>query len=444
MAPSLFLSHKVHDRELATYVKDELIKLGFPADQVFISEEIPPGAPWRQAVIDQLHKADILILLFTDPSYDWDWCLFECGYYAGLPKKDGRDRELICVNSGSPRPSVLQHWQDVPSKEALGKVLIRLGGLTGSDLPAQPTFGAYVEGLWNAIARRVPQRSELTSQAFRQRRLSIILNAAELEEVRRGGSLPETAKVEMSDGALDIFPNVPNPGSWGQIAAVLNDTQKAWAPSIHILIRMLDGRRTPSPLLPLVQSGTASNLPIAYRPLVAQRDVYVDGSVRHTLIFVQTPDATVSKQSKPDLLFHSLMLMRNFKEGVIDAYTKRFNDATPCEEVCRLVADFMDELTLTRIDAHSRGLTGAAQVMTGPSREAINDLKVSWGTLEQKLQSLKVLAVGLLHVPGTTEAQLKELKDKAMEHLSAMRRLNDAYQYHFAGALFANFGNAEA
>ncbi|HEX5243543.1 MAG TPA: toll/interleukin-1 receptor domain-containing protein, partial [Tepidisphaeraceae bacterium] len=79
----LFISHKSADRDLAKKFKDRLVILGFRDSEVYLAEEIQPGDSWHDDIMKALRESHALIFLYTDPSHDWDWCLFECGFFAG-------------------------------------------------------------------------------------------------------------------------------------------------------------------------------------------------------------------------------------------------------------------------------------------------------------------------------------------------------------------------
>ena len=71
---------------------------------------------WAAQIWDNLKKADWLLLLYTDPSEEWDWCLFEAGFFAGCTtEKEGR---LVCLHTTDvPPPMPLQGWQSVSITE---------------------------------------------------------------------------------------------------------------------------------------------------------------------------------------------------------------------------------------------------------------------------------------------------------------------------------------
>lgn len=69
-------------------------------------------------------RSHTLLLLYMDPSHDWNWCLFECGCFAVKRVTAKVDRyQLICLNSGNARPAPLHMWQDVSSQDVFENLL---------------------------------------------------------------------------------------------------------------------------------------------------------------------------------------------------------------------------------------------------------------------------------------------------------------------------------
>lgn len=77
----LFLSHAASDKDLAIYLKDVIHKC-FPQLEVFVSsdpEDLPPGDPWVQTVLEKLAAARVLLLLATERGIGRRWVWFEMG-----------------------------------------------------------------------------------------------------------------------------------------------------------------------------------------------------------------------------------------------------------------------------------------------------------------------------------------------------------------------------
>jgi hypothetical protein len=82
-----------------------------------LSEQIEKGDIWRKEIERKLREANCLLLLYTDSSYDWTWCMYEAILYDELVSKpDPENRRLYCIHyPGSPPPDPLQKFQTVKS-----------------------------------------------------------------------------------------------------------------------------------------------------------------------------------------------------------------------------------------------------------------------------------------------------------------------------------------
>jgi hypothetical protein len=76
----IFLSHKLGDFERhARIVAGALALFGGTNVTVSYSGDFERGVEWEPKIREGLTKAHWLILLYTGPNVDWDWCLYETG-----------------------------------------------------------------------------------------------------------------------------------------------------------------------------------------------------------------------------------------------------------------------------------------------------------------------------------------------------------------------------
>jgi hypothetical protein len=124
----VFVSHKHDDHEFADTVKTELESLSHSNRiECFVSgSDLSPGSDWNVEIRSQLLKSHLLVLLFTEPSQNWDWCLYEAGLFSSLCADD--DPSVVCLYhqyGTSPRP--LSNLQGVPLQlEAVKRFLNQL------------------------------------------------------------------------------------------------------------------------------------------------------------------------------------------------------------------------------------------------------------------------------------------------------------------------------
>lgn len=80
----VFVSHKHKDKELAKIVGSLLRTLsGFTIDAFVSSSTDSKGPGFGQNIDDELKsalaKTGLVVLVYTDPTENWDWCMWECG-----------------------------------------------------------------------------------------------------------------------------------------------------------------------------------------------------------------------------------------------------------------------------------------------------------------------------------------------------------------------------
>ena len=99
----IFISHKKIDADAATAIQKSLERLG-TRDRltVFVSEHITGGTDWFKWIQQSLAESDLLFLLYTDRTEDWDWCMYEAGLFTDLSGPD--TRKVVCIQSTDDRP----------------------------------------------------------------------------------------------------------------------------------------------------------------------------------------------------------------------------------------------------------------------------------------------------------------------------------------------------
>ena len=83
-----------------------------------MSKNIEKGTNWRQTIAEQLTLSSFLVLVFTDPSEDWAWCLYETGFFDALTRTPNtmHTRRIYCLHHASnPPPSAIADLQTIPA-----------------------------------------------------------------------------------------------------------------------------------------------------------------------------------------------------------------------------------------------------------------------------------------------------------------------------------------
>jgi hypothetical protein len=153
----VFFSHKVKDDTAINSIKN-LIEARFERVRCFMSKNIEKGTNWRQAIAEELTDSSFLVLVFTDPTEDWAWCLYETGFFDALTRfpNEMHTRRIYCLHHASnPPPSPIADLQTTKANlEDISRWLKELFKHTGQTK----------EILWNDIPQIASQICELFEQ----------------------------------------------------------------------------------------------------------------------------------------------------------------------------------------------------------------------------------------------------------------------------------------
>ena len=96
---TVFISHKHEDHALAVEVKNVMQGLNPELIDCFVSGvDITAGMDWRRQIRSVLAKSHLLVLLYTTPSSNWDWCLYETGLYTRFDKESKNEvSSVVCL-----------------------------------------------------------------------------------------------------------------------------------------------------------------------------------------------------------------------------------------------------------------------------------------------------------------------------------------------------------
>ncbi len=110
----VFLSHKAEGdgKAHALNIKEQLEGAGAGNLRVYVSGHDDQGERYREVVKNKLRRSDWLVLLYTSPSQQWDWCLFESGFFEG--GRSGQQKRLFVLHpEGVRRPNPLEEFTSV-------------------------------------------------------------------------------------------------------------------------------------------------------------------------------------------------------------------------------------------------------------------------------------------------------------------------------------------
>ena len=113
----VFISHKHEDHEVATTVAKLLESISTSLECFVSGSDIGAGTDWNREIREALKRSHLLVLLFTNPSQNWDWCLYEAGLFTRLDEEDVHAVVSLFQPDGA-APRVLENLQGVPARES--------------------------------------------------------------------------------------------------------------------------------------------------------------------------------------------------------------------------------------------------------------------------------------------------------------------------------------
>ena len=292
----VFVSRKEKDSAIVSRI---IKRLEIPAgDSVrfFTSTEIISGESWRNQILDNLVAADVLFLIYTDPTMGWDWCLYEVGLFTPLDRES--ERPIVCLHpAGQQPPAPLQHIQAVPAEqERVAQFLADFFG-TAKIVKAEPVIHARFAENREAIqdlakkicldfenARSAPPANILKYN----REFSITLSKEDVKSKNISGFSP----ILIDRMTLEVFGYLDKPANvsewtWDLLMEPMMEAgDDAWIePLKERLIAACDGRD----IRPMRKTVTSRTSRKTYCPNVSRRELNEDGSVTLRIVLIQQP-----------------------------------------------------------------------------------------------------------------------------------------------------------
>jgi TIR domain len=278
---TVFISHKHDDHALAVEVKNAMEGLSPEPGLVdcFVSGiDITAGMDWRREIRGVLSRSHLLVLLFTAPSKNWDWCLYETGLYTRFDKTEVSS--VVCIfNPGQASPSPLADLQGVPADTDKVRAFL--------DLFCRETWKLSDDWRRGALAPAIaPERVEAAAraiaEAFRRSGSAstyypchrVVLSLSDSDDISHG--IPESARVmegpnDTSGYTMSLFDLAGGSGkrTWGDLLRAVHGTDADWRRELdgHFL-EALDEKLFPPITGRMPASGTSRVGEREYRPIL--------------------------------------------------------------------------------------------------------------------------------------------------------------------------------
>lgn len=310
----VFISHKDEDQQIASAVSTAMGN--FTGDlQFFISgENIAEGEQWHERLREELRVSDMLLLLFTEPTRNWDWCLYEVGLFQRL---EGDEAEpVVCLYSPDAEPpSPLAGLQGVRATVAdvsqfIGR-LIRTTEITKRDAPLNATVSD--EAIQQAAGNICDLFAGNIHSYYACHRLYLELPP----DIGECDGIPAQSVVRQVDDASDtlraLFGRLAGAEAWrwGDLVEAHLTAGSRWIDEINRSFTDACNRRVSMPTTHTFRSPDGASI---FRPELYRLDK--KGSTPVAAVLVFTEETAPAKVGGP--VFNRLRIAERYKEEVFD------------------------------------------------------------------------------------------------------------------------------
>lgn len=319
----IFISHKHDDSLAATQITTRLQDYGGDRLDVHSSELIAAGEEWNPKIHQWLHDSDWLLLLYTGPGVEWDWCFYETGFFAGVHGTG--TRRLVCLHrEGIELPGPLKAWEAVTEKNCDALLVEIFRQAPGPGLNAvnprisDQSLKELSRGIMQAITER-PKPVVLCPY------IELVLEKREQQELLNTGTLSGDILVHADPkgkellGLLDTMDE--RPLRWADIDCRLEETrQKGWVSGLSDSLRRLCRNQSVSTTLPIVYSVTGDSRR-RWRPILYSVQLS-DAEEVLRIVFSEIRPEDNPRPTDPhlDLCAALMASCRMIRFGVIDKY----------------------------------------------------------------------------------------------------------------------------
>ena len=276
---TVFISHKHDDHDLAIEVKRALQSLNPKVIDCFVSGvDIMAGKDWRREIRSVLAKSHLLVLLFTAPSKNWDWCLFETGLYTRFDRTEVRS--VVCLFSpGETPPSPLTDLQGLPADADKLRAFLETLCRRTWEISDDWRLGALAPEI---AAKSVKEAASKIAVAFCSSGSAsiyypchrVVLELSKRDDISEG--IPETARVILGpDGTsgytMSLFDLADGTGArtWGDLLRAVDATEADWRRELDSHFLRALGEELFSPIASRMRcGGTGRAQERVYRPII--------------------------------------------------------------------------------------------------------------------------------------------------------------------------------
>lgn len=339
----IFISHKTTDEEAAKTIETRLSALGGKHIEVNYAPNLTFGLPWPDQLREQVRVAHWFILLLPDPSFDWDWVLFETGMFRAQMVPGNR---LICLHhETADPPNQIAEFHAVKAQQEKIVELLKDLFTRPNAVPGMKPINPKADKLLTETAKEIRElvspphdRRRHRFEPFVRIKSNLPTDPQELKDLALEGIeklLNEATLDWISDQdpgtnrrALDIFGKLPpQPQTWGQLVSKVAKKEGAdprWLEELCAAIKEAAKRDRFAPIQATFRA--ADEHKKVYRPILYAVERFPDGLIAAFLVvFVEDVGGTVTEPTHVPKkgyveLISSIRLGYRFRWEVVEEY----------------------------------------------------------------------------------------------------------------------------
>ena len=287
------------------------------------------GRAYRPHIVNELKSANWLILLFPDPSDDWDWCLFETGIFEGLSTSADR---IICLHHADAKiPDQLGDYQAVSARSDELVEFLDMVYRLGDPVPGMKAIKPLITN--EKIQTIADQIEAAVRPPIKRQELGpyIKLKIASSESLTDMETFNKTKISFCNDNALHEFSLLETPQFLGSLRSDQNDKNYHWREELLDKVRQISQNDIPYPNIQNVFKTKKGKL---FRPVVFICDYFKpppSGQDTRTYPFEVYVGFTeevraIDRSSMPDDVSRLSILLRfalRFRYEVLEEFTKK-------------------------------------------------------------------------------------------------------------------------
>jgi hypothetical protein len=318
----VFLSHKEKDSQVAAKIK-ECLKDKFHAN-VFLSsdaKDLRGGDNWLDALHAKLEEARWLVLLYSDAGQNWDWCIYEGGFFRGHHIDSRNDNLAVLHPRGTSPPAPFKAIQAVEAG------VDPVAGWLRKAFHNRTKNGSFSErsylGAAHTICRLVQQ---LATRPYAEQRIVKV----HVESGKKDGSLSvsemfKAATLTAADLlAANVLETVPDQEITGEQLRELFEKRSFDTIGLCDMINRIRERGLPPAVLELFCAPGGQG----YRPVVTKANRSDGGIVDIELTLASIPPTfKFDTAIEFDRLFQLLAATARFRSEVTEAFANKLASA---------------------------------------------------------------------------------------------------------------------